>query len=493
MSAVPLENLKEAQPAKSLRAKVRSGLIWSAVQSWGGRLAVLALFMVVARVLTPNEIGLFAMASVVMYLLTMLADQGLVEAVVQRPDVTPEQMNTVFFFNLGLALVMMSAMWIAAPWVAAWFKAPEGANLLRVLSLALPLSAANLGQSAMRKRAFEYRWLAITHLASTLIGTVAALALILMGFGVWALVLQWLLATALLTTMFWLKPSWRLSRKTDFRGSLPLFRYGLNRISAAILDFLNTRYIDFFLAATLGPVVLAVYTVGVRFQQALMQALGSVAYEIAHNGFSRLADDRPALVAAYDKSMMATAAVMVPVFCLVAAVAAPLTTVFFGERWMDSVVVTRVVCVVAAIQLLQMYNGTLLNAIGLPSISLQFTIARLLLTVAAFELVRGRDLDTLLVAYFISQLITVPISFWVVKHRVGVSLRQIARLVWPFMAASVLMSAAAYATAVLMGRLPAFVVLVASTAVGGMVYAGFIRLVSPDAFGRAIAAVRARH
>jgi O-antigen/teichoic acid export membrane protein len=483
----------ETAPTKSLRANVRSGLIWSAVQSWGGRLGMLGLFMVVARALSPSDIGMFAMASLMMYLLIMLTDQGLVEAVVQRAEITQEQMNTVFFFNLAIALLMMGAVWIAAPWIAAWFKAPEGANLLRVLALALPLAAANLGQSAMMKRNFEYRWLAVINLVGILSGCAIALVMILLGFGVWSLAWQWVLSTGLQTVMFWSRPGWRLTRKTDFRGTVPLFKYGLNRISTAVLEFLNTRYIEFFLVATLGPAVLALYTVGVRIQQALMQALGSTAYEIAHNGFSRLAGDRPALIGAYYKSLTATAAVVMPVFCLVAVVATPLTTFLFGDRWLDSADVTRVVCLLGAIQLLQTYNGVLFNAIGRPSINLHFTIAKLLLTMAAFELVRGRGFDSLLLAYFLSQLVTAPFSFYIARRLVGLSMREICRQLWPFFLGSALMSGTAWGVLHAMGPRPALLLLIASCAAAVIVYAGFLRLVSPDVFQRALATIRARH
>lgn len=482
----------QTRPAKSLRANVRAGLIWSAMQSWGGRLAVLGLFMVVARMLAPEDIGLFAMASAMMYLLAMLTDQGLVEAVVQRAEVTPEQMNTVFFFNMGLALLLMTGVWIAAPWLAVWFKAPQGADLLRVLAVALPLSAANLGQIAMKKRGFEYRWLALTNLASTVGGCLLALALILGGAGVWGLVVQWVVSTGLLTLMFWTRPGWRFSRQIDLAGTLPLFRYGLSRISSAIIDFANTRYIEFFLVATLGPAVLAVYAVGVRIQQAMMQALSGTAYEIAHNGFSRLADDRPALLGAYYKSLVATTALIVPMFCLIAAVAAPLTSVLFGTRWLDSANVTRIVCVLGAIQLLQLYNGTLLNAIGRPSVNLHLMISKLVLTVMSFELVRGDGFQALLSAYFISQVAIAPVSFFAVRRLVGVSLHEVYRQLWPFVAGSILMSAAAVFVLNAMESLPPLLELVAATAAGGLVYVGFIGLVAPDTFRRAIVMIKSK-
>jgi O-antigen/teichoic acid export membrane protein len=480
--------------SSSLRANIRSGLIWSALQSWGGRFAILGLFMVVARVLSPADIGLFAMSAAVLALLTMLTDQGLVEAVVQRQHITQEQMNSVFWFNMAMSLIILAMLWVCAPALAAYLKSPEIVGILRVLSFALPLSAANLGQSAMKKRAFEYRWLALVTLAATGAGCVVALVMVLTGFGVWSLVAQTLVTTAGLTISLWSKPGWRLSRKTDFRGSLPLLKYGTNRITTAILEFSNTRYIEFFLAATLGPATLAVYTVGVRIYQALMQALGSTAYEIAHNGFSRLADDLPALANAYYKSVAATAAVAVPVFMLIAAVAPPLTTVLFGDRWLQSADVTRVVCVLGAIQLLSAYNGTVFNAIGRPGIGLQFTAAKVALTFVCFYAAQHGTLDTLLIAYFVSQALTVPLGFFVVKRLIGISMTELFRQSWPFLVGSVLMSLAAYGVLNFLTarHLPPLVSLIVASGAGGVIYLAFVHWAAPTTFRRAIDRIRSK-
>lgn len=476
----------------SLRSKVRTGLLWTAIQSWGGRLSILGLFMIMTRVLAPADIGLFAMASVVLALLTMLADQGLAEAVVQRKEISQEQMNTVFWLNMAVSLLITAVLWFTAPLVARQLDMPDLAPILRTLVLSLPITAASFGQMSMRKRAFEYRHIAMVTLTATVTGCLIAAGLVLAGFGVWSLVAQTIITTTLLTILLWIKPNWRPGRETDLRNTLPLMRYGASRISTAILDFANTRYIEFFLAAALGPATLAIYAVGVRLYQALMQALGSTVYEVAHNGFSRLADDRPALINAYYKSQTATAAVAVPVFCLLVAVASPLTITLFGERWHESATVTRVMCVLGAIQLLQFYNGTIYNAMGKPNIGLKFMVLKVVLTFTGFYLARNGNLNTLLFAYFMSQIITTPLSFYVVKRLVNVSLRELVRRLWPFLCASILMAGAAYGVLLLLEarHLPPLATLIASCAVGAAVYVGSVQLFAPTSLRSAWAMLK---
>jgi O-antigen/teichoic acid export membrane protein len=478
----------------SLRDKVRSGLLWSTFQNWGLRCSAMLLFMFVARVLSAEQLGLFAFATVMLSFFGMLCEQGLSEAVVQREHVTPEQMNAVFWLNMSASLVIVLVVWLVAPQIAAAMNIPALTSILQVASLALPLSAASFGQMAMRKRAFSYRWIATTTLASTSVGIVVVLGLLFTGFGVWSLVAQTLVGAAVVTGLMWLRPIWRLSRRADFRAARPLMAYGSSRLGTNMLDFANSRYIEIFLAATLGPAALAIYTVGLKLPQALMQMFCSTILDVAHGGFSRLADDRPNLVSAYYKSVSITATLAVPVFCMVAAVAPMLSVVLFGAKWAGSAEVMRWMAVLGAVQVLQFYNGTVYNAIGRPLIGLQFMIVKVILTFAALAWVRDGDMSDLLHAYILSQLATTPMSFYLVRRMIGVSLIELLRGLWPMLCGCLLLAAAAIATQTVLKvhALPAIVLLVASVAAGVLVYLCFLYLVARHVLRDTLNLVRPR-
>lgn len=466
---------------ESLHTKVRRGIFWSAIQSWTVRFSALFVFMIIARVLDAHELGLFAAATVVLTFFGMLAEQGLGEAVVQREHISTEQMNAVFWLNFGTAVLTVVVVWLAAPLIGSLMSIPEIVPILRVSSLALPVSAACFGQLAMRKRSFDYRRIATATLMSTLVGSVVVLSMVFAGAGVWSLVAQSLVAACVLCGWLWARPTWRLTRATDFQGARPLMGYGLSRLTTYLLDFGNTRYIELFLAATLGPAALAVYTVGLKLYQALMQMMSSTVLDVAHSGFSRLANDRNGLIAAYYKSIGLTATVAVPIFCMVAAVAPSLTVVLFGPKWHASAEVMRWMGLLGAVQVLQFYNGTVYNAIGRPGIGLQFMIAKVALTFGALAFVRDGSMTALLHAYIASQLATTPASFYLVRRLIGVSITELARRLWPMLTGSFLMVVIAVIVQSMLQAegLSVYLVLIGSVAAGTIAYLALLELVAP--------------
>lgn len=464
--------------AESLRDKVRLGLIWSAIQSWTFRLSSLGVFMVLARVLSPAEIGLYAMTTVILTFLSMLAEQGLSEAVVQRETITPQQMNTVFWLNISVAIFLTISVCLLAPFIASFMKQPELTRILQVSALVLPISAASFGQLAMRRRALDYKRIATATLASTFVGSAAVIAMVLAGFGVWSLVFQAIIGAVTFTLCLWFRPAWRLTRATDIRGLRPLIGYSSSRLSTYVLDFANNRYIEVFLAATLGPAALAVYTVGLKFYQALMQMFSSTILDVAHSSFSRLSQDRPALISAYYKSVAITATVAVPIFCMVAALAPSITIVLFGEKWIASAEVMRWTALLGAIQVMQFYNGTVYNAIGKPSIGLKFMVVKIILTFSTLTYFRDGEMTQLLYAYILSQLAITPASFYVLQVLVGISLIELWRRIQAMIFGCIAMMAIAMsAYHFLQGQqFPEIFKLIICSAAGGVGYIAFLFL-----------------
>lgn len=480
--------------SSSLREKVRSGLLWSAIQSWCVRFSSLLLLMVVARVLSPEQLGLFAAAMVVLTFFSMLSEQGLSEAVVQREHISPEQLSAVFWLNLLVSIVLVVVVWVTAPQIAHLMNIAELAPILQIASLALPISAVTFGQMAVRRRTFGYRWIATTAMVSTAVGSIVLLTLLFAGWGVWSLVAQALTSSLVTAALMWMRPGWKLTRRVDFEGVRPLMVYGGNRLGTYLLDFANTRYVELFLASTLGPAALAVYTVGLKLYQALLQMLGSTVLDVAHSGFSRLANDRPGLIAAYYKSISLTATVAVPIFCMVAAVAPSLTVVLFGAKWHASAEVMRWMGLLGAVQVLQFYNGTVYNAIGRPSIGLKFMVVKVVLTFGALALARDSGMTGLLHAYVISQLATTPMSFYLVRRLIGVSLSELLRRIWPMLTSSALMVGAAVLSQEFLRAegLPTLVVLIGSSLAGAVIYLASMQLIAPHVLRNTLALVRPR-
>lgn len=478
----------------SLRSKVLSGLAWSVAQNFGLKFISLLLFMILARVLDPHELGVFAVVMVVMAFVNLFVEQGLNEAIVQAQKITIPQLNTAFLINFTMAVLIYILLWFIAPLIAAHLKIAELTVILHVATLGMLVSAITLSQHAMLQRNFHYRWLATCALVSTTVSGAVAVTLALYGMGVWSLVVQALIAEIVSTVMLWSHPQWRFTFDLDFAGVRNLLRYGLNRLFTSLLDFANTRYIEIFLVAALGPVALGIYSVGVRANQALVQGLNWAVVGVVHNGFSRLAHDRSALIAAYYKAITFTAAFSVPIFFLLGAIAPEAIVVLFGSKWAGSAEVLRPMAFMAAIQSLESYNDIAFNALGKPSISLKIVIFRTLITFLTLWAVREPSLSTVVYAYVASQLVTFPLTFYLVRRIVGISLRTLFAHIWRFFAACAIGVAA-----ITFGRhigfvaaMPVLARLFILSAAGSLGFLGFLALTARAQLREMLAMVRMR-
>jgi len=422
-----------------------SGLMWSSIQNWGTRIMTLVVFTVFARVLSPDELGVFAAAMAVLTFVQMFSEQGLTDAIVQRREVSPRLLNTAAAVNLLLAVVVMGALFVAAPHVAQRMAMPALTDVLRFCAFNLLIMALGFSQQAMQRRAFNYRWLAACSFVSTFASGIVGISCAMLGYGVWSLVAQAIVAAVLNTLMLWLRPQWRFGWEFDLQGVKGLLGFGMQRLGANLLDFANTRYVELYIAASLGAVSLGVYAVGVKIYQALMQVMGSVVFGVALGGFSRLAHDRAALHAAYYRSMASASVLALPLFWGVAALAPEIIEAIFGARWMESVLVLQLLGIVGGLQVLQYQNGVMFNAIGRPSVALGFLVFRTAVTFSALWMSGGSDLDRTVTYYAASQALVFVPNFFLARKVLGIDFREVASRVWPFALAA--MSALAVVSA----------------------------------------------
>lgn len=427
-----------------LRAQVISSLVWSAVRNWGSRLVSLITFVVLARYVDPRDMGLVAAALALMAFVEIFTEQGLGSAIVQRPEVTPALLNAAFAANLAAALVATVLIVAGAPWIARLMGTPELTDVLRVVSISLIFTALGFCQLAMCMRNFQYKWLAVRTLLATGISGVIGLWMVVEGYGVWGLVAQAVLVAAINTFIMWLKPQWRPSTTFDFAGLRSMLPYSANVFASQLFNYGNTRFIEIFLAATLGPVALGIYAVGMRIHQSLMQLLSSTVLEVAHSGFSRLAGDRVRLLAAYHEASVASAALAAPVLLLTGLLAPEVAEVVYGQRWLDSAAIMLPMSVLGAVQTMQFYNGGVLNAIGKPSLTLVINIGKLIATVVSLLATAGQPLVTVVWAFVIGQLCVSPLSYGLARRGFGLPLLETGRRLAPFLLGHAAMALAVF-------------------------------------------------
>ncbi|MBD0389094.1 MAG: oligosaccharide flippase family protein [Nostoc sp. C3-bin3] len=115
----------------NLRQKAVKGVVWSAIQSWGRQAIAFIVFALLARLLAPEVFGLVALAGVFLAFTQVFLDQGFADAIVQREQLDPEHLDTAFWTNLGIGLLLTLLGIAVAGLVADLFNQPQLTPIIR--------------------------------------------------------------------------------------------------------------------------------------------------------------------------------------------------------------------------------------------------------------------------------------------------------------------------------------------------------------------------
>ncbi len=402
---------------------IARALAWSLVRTWGGRLIGFFIYFQLARLLTPADIGLFAAGFAMLVLMELLVDQGMMHAVVQRPALSDGLLNAMFATNLTLALGLAALLALTGPSIERWMQAPGLATVVLVSSAAVVFTALGLCQEALARRALDFQALALRTLISTAISGVVAVALAFNDYGVWALVVQFVLATCINTLTLWVRPRWRPTLTLDLAGLGQLLRFGWNVLATRLVGYAGTRGLDLMVGVLLGPAALGLFSVGSKLQFISLQLLGTALVDVAYPAFSRLQADRQGLCRAHLMAVQSVSLVSMPLWALLYLCAPEAIEVAFGPRWFGAVPVLQAMALIGALQVLNQFDSAALNACGQPQRSFQLSLLRSLAALAAVGLAHQQPLAVLCWAIAASQCAVMPVYLLAVHQTVGTSAR----------------------------------------------------------------------
>lgn len=401
----------------ALRGRVARGLTWTVVDTWGRQVLNLAVFVVLARFLAPDDFGVVALAAVFVALAQVVVDQGLGDALIQRREITRSHVDTAFWVAVVTGLLLTVTTVLVAGPVSAFLREPALEPVLAILSLSFVFAALSSIQIALLRRELAFRSLALRSILASLGGGAVGVVLAVLGAGAWALVAQQLVAGAVSVVALWTLSPWRPSWSFSLPQFRELFGFGLNIVGSDLLTFLSRNGDNFLIGAVLGTTPLGFYAVGYRLLDVTQVLLINVARKISFPAFSRLQHDPERMVRAYLQVTRTTSALILPGYVGMALVAFELVPVLFGARWQASGEVAAVLFLIGPVLSLQAFSGSYLNAVGRPDVTLRFRLITTATNVIGFLIAVPFGIVAVAGAYVIRGYLLLPLNlYWLRVH-----------------------------------------------------------------------------
>jgi PST family polysaccharide transporter len=323
-----------------LVADLKGRSVRGGVASIGTQLLKLALQLgatvSLARLLTPQDYGLFGMAAVFTGFLGLFNDLGLSVATVQRAEITHREVSALFWLNAALGLLVAVVALALAP-VVAWFYGEPGlAPVVAALAFTFLLAGLAVQHQAILRRQMRFGRIALVETLAILVGTLAGIGGAAGGLGVWALVLMQVVNVGVTLFLSFALCRWmpgRPRRNADVRG---LLRFGLQMFGFNAVNYLGKSVDPMLLGWRWGAVPVGFFTNARRLMQLPITQLNAPVTAVAVPALSRIPGDPERYRAAYLRLVEKLLLVAVPGVAYLIVVSDWLVAVLLGPQWAES-------------------------------------------------------------------------------------------------------------------------------------------------------------
>lgn len=339
-------------------------MLWTSVGKFGTMGLQFLSNLVLARLLMPSDYGAIGMLNIFIAVSSIFVTAGFGSALIQKKNPTHIDYTSVFYWNLFAAIILYLVLFFSGPAIARFYKIPELCIILRVQSVSLIIQAFATVQSNQLQKQLRFKELSIRNIIAALIGTIVAIVMALLGYGVWSLVVSTLVSSLAGVFLLWRMSSWRPTWEFSFQSLKSLFAFGG---LMALSSFVETVYSNiqgliigrWYTASDLGY-----YTQAKKLEIVPSSAITSVVNQVSFPVLSGLQDEKERFVYGMRKSIKATAFVSFPLMILLAVIAEPLIILLYGEKWSPSIPYFMLLCMGGVLSSVNCINTNSIVSLG---------------------------------------------------------------------------------------------------------------------------------
>ena len=431
---------------KNLKQKAVKGVIWSALQKYSTMLIQFVSGIILARLLTPYDYGCIGMLMIFMLLAESFIDGGFGSALIQKKQPTQTDYSTIFFWNLGMAVLLYAVLYVSAPYIAQFYKIPLLCDVLRVQGIILFIYAFNIVQRNQLQKKMNFKVLSIVTILTSVTALTVTVVMAYHGFGVWALVAQYILTAFIPALVFWFYVRWRPQLTFSWQSFRELFSFGfymflthlLNQFGQQIQGLLIGR---FYNASTMGY-----YSKANATERLASTSISKVMTQVTYPLYAEMQDDKTALGDMIKKITLTLSYITFPLMFILLLCAKPIFILLYTERWADSVLYFQVLCIAGLAYSLQSVNYQSVAAIGKSRTMFIWTFVKRAMGIVF--VVAGLLLDGmrgLLVGMVLNTWFSYFINIWLVSKHIGYRWQRQLLDISPVLLASLSAAALTYA------------------------------------------------
>lgn len=355
-----------------------NNLAWKFAERISAQLITFVVSIILARKLDPSHYGTVALVTIFITIANVFVSDGFGSALIQKKDADKLDFSSVLFFNIGLSIVLYLVLFFCAPLISRFYG--EGYEILtpvlRVLGLRLIPAGINSVQQAYVSKNMIFKKFFLATLFGTILSGVVGVAMAYAGFGVWALVAQYLTNTTVDTIVLGLSIGNIYCFKFSFARLKGMLGFGSKILASGLLIVGYQELRAIIIGKLYSSQDLAFYEKGKSFPNLIISNINTSIGAVLFPKMSSEQDDKQRIKATTRNSIRFSAYVMCPMMVGLAAVATPFIRLLLTEKWLPCVPLLQLFCIVYLFQPIHTANMQAIKAVGRSDIMLKLEVAK---------------------------------------------------------------------------------------------------------------------
>lgn len=465
----------------SLKQKMITTVAWSSIDRFGQQIVQFISGIIFARLLFPEDFGIMGIVMIFVAISMILVESGFGQALIRKTDISDDDYTSVFFFNLGTALVLYLVLFFTAPLISSFFHQQQLTLLIRVLSLVVLINSLYLIPTVTLSRVLNFKTISLVNISAITGGALCGVAAAFAGLGVWALVVQQTIFHLLRLLLMQLQVKWKPTGKFRFSIIREIWKFSLKILFTSLVNVLFNNLFIIILGRSYTKAETGQFSQGNKLSETFSFTFQSIFAGSTYALFSQLQNDIPRFGRILGEIIRRAALITIPVIGVLITVASPLITIIWTDKFLPAVSYFQLMSLASILTPFYVMNINALNVRGKSGKTMAVELIKKVLIVAGIILLYQFGIRYMLLAYVVGSLLAYPVSVWFVKKELNQPiLKQLSHLL-PGILTAICVTALTAVAAELFTLSPVLTLIVQLT-VAAISYWLIIRIFFPDLY-----------
>jgi len=408
-----------------LKKKTIFGVLWNTFELLSGKVIQIIITIILARILIPEDFGIIALLVIFTELSKVILDSGFSQALIRKQDATQEDFTSIFYFNIFIGLLIYLFLYFISPQISNFYNYPELTNIARVIFLTIIINSFGIVQNALVVKSINFKILAKRTIIANFIGGVVAVSLAYLGFAVWALVFQILIATLLRVILLWLYSNWRPSKSFTIKPIKELFSFSSNLLLSGIFDVIASNIQTLLIGKFYSQASLGFYSQAKLLANLPSQTLTSVIRNVTYPTLSEINNKNTLqLKNSYRRIIKIAIFIIFPIMLGFIAIGDRLIPLVLGDKWIPSIEYFMLFCLIGAIYPLYSISQNIFLVQGNSKLFLKVSIAKRVITLIGILITIQFGVLTLVIGQVVTTVINTILTMYFSGKEIDYSLKE---------------------------------------------------------------------